>query len=957
MLPVMSPDGRLLADRGGTPEHNTVGLWDIKTRAVVKTLVGHSSRIDRLDFSPDSKRVVSTSHKDGTTRLWDAVTGATLQTVNTGYTEALGVSRNGLLMAWVYWDDAIKVWDTATTTGPRRLLHGQQGGGGSGPCLAMSPNGKLLAVTLHQDNLRTIRVLDAATGTVQQTLKGHLTMIDSLAFSPDGKLVASGSADGIVRLWNAVRSRVQETPGDDSSSTRIFHMALSPDGRTVALDREANTMRILTAAATTIELWDMSKGVLLRTLEGHSKTIQAVVFPPETGRLLSTSEDATRLWDLTTGTYLETLDPNLVCCKTVAFSLDGKLAASRLGLPSRTSRLWDRATGTALPSSVYQINAAAFSPDGKLMALASYDNSIGLWDAAATTILRVLNGHSTLSGTLEFSPNSRLLASAPSRESGGTIKLWDPAMGIALQALKGHSKLIHHMVFSPDSKTLASASEDRTVRLWDTATGAALRVLQHSKPVQAVAFSPDGTLIASEESNVRHVLWNVANGTRLQAPGGHDIETVAFSPDGKLVASFSKGANAIWSIETGVAKQALTPHGKNDMLSIFSPNGKQLASGSDNHAVGLWDTSTGAMTHALEGHTDSIISLAFSPDGKLIASSSLEQTIRLWDTTTGAAVHVLAGHSGYIATVVFSPDGKVIASSSQDRTLVLWDTETGATLQVLNNPLSSGTVTFSPDGKLVLKSNPASTIWLWDTETGATLKAFNDVVRLSSNQSSDALAVPSHRDGQLVASGRGYLIYVWNGMQGTVGVLEGHSDNIHALAFSPDDRVLMSASHDSIRLWDVATESALLVLEGHSAPVCTAAFSQDSKLIASSSADGTVTVWNAATGAAMETSHVDSSMRELAFSQTSSYLKTEKGVLAVRGITACGSADRQHVSNLFIRGNWVTWAMENYLWLPAEYREVRVSSVSDTIVFKHISGRVTFMELGPRDQGKSDSLP
>ncbi|KAF4510681.1 hypothetical protein G6O67_002556 [Ophiocordyceps sinensis] len=459
VLPVMSPDGRLLADRGGTPEHNTVGLWDIKTRAVVKTLVGHSSRIDRLDFSPDSKRVVSTSHKDGTTRLWDAVTGATLQTVNTGYTEALGVSRNGLLMAWVYWDDAIKVWDTATTTGPRRLLHGQQGGGGSGPCLAMSPNGKLLAVTLHQDNLRTIRVLDAAIGTVQQTLKGHLTMIDSLAFSPDGKLVASGSADGIVRLWNAVRSRVQETPGDDSSSTRIFHMALSPDGRTVALDREANTMRILTAAATTIELWDMSKGVLLQTLEGHSKTIQAVVFPPETGRLLSTSEDATRLWDLTTGTYLETLDPNL-------------------------------------------INAAAFSPDGKLVALASYDNSIGLWDAAATTILRVLNGHSTLSGTLEFSPNSQLLASAPSRESGGTIKLWDPAMGTALQALKGHSKLIHHMVFSPDSKTLASASEDRTVRLWDTATGAALRVLQHSKPVQAVAFSPDGTLIASEESNV-----------------------------------------------------------------------------------------------------------------------------------------------------------------------------------------------------------------------------------------------------------------------------------------------------------------------------------------------------------------------------------------------------------------------------------------------------------------------
>ncbi|KAF7508093.1 hypothetical protein GJ744_009675 [Endocarpon pusillum] len=271
-----------------------------------------------------------------------------------------------------------------------------------------------------------------------------------------------------------------------------------------------------------------------------------------------------------------------------------------------------------------------------------------------------------------------------------------------LQTLEGHSGPIYSVTFSADSRRLASASSDRTVRLWDSETGALQQTLEgHSKSVNSVAFSADGRRLASASYDSTVRLWDSETGALQQTLEGHSksVNSVAFSADGRRLASASDDSTVrLWDSETGALQQTLEGHSSLVNSVAFSADGRRLASASDDSTVRLWDSETGVLQQTLEGHSGPIYSVAFSADGRRLASASYNSTVRLWDSETGVLQQTLEGHSKSVNSVAFSADGRWLASVSYDNTVRLWDGETGALQQTLEIGSFLDQLSFSPDG-------------------------------------------------------------------------------------------------------------------------------------------------------------------------------------------------------------------------------------------------------------------
>ncbi|KAL4950089.1 WD40-repeat-containing domain protein [Aspergillus filifer] len=283
-----------------------------------------------------------------------------------------------------------------------------------------------------------------------------------------------------------------------------------------------------------------------------------------------------------------------------------------------------------------------------------------------------------------------------------TIRLWDTATGAEKQTLKGHKSSVTTVAFSPDGQIVASASRDQTIRLWDTATGTEKQTLKgHKGWVNIVAFSPDGQTVASASRDQTIRLWNTATGAKKQTLEGHKslVTAVAFLSDGQIVASASWDQTIwLWDTATGAKKQTLEGHEGSVTAVAFSPNGQIVASASRDRTIRLWDTATGAEKQTLKGHKGLVNAVAFSPNGQTVASASWDRTIRLWDMATGAKKQTLRGHEDWVNAVAFSPNGQTVASASKDQTIRLWDTATGAEKQIYKSNVIVTAIWFSANG-------------------------------------------------------------------------------------------------------------------------------------------------------------------------------------------------------------------------------------------------------------------
>ncbi len=523
-------------------------------------------------------------------------------------------------------------------------------------------------VNLHQVNFTGA---DLAKSVFAQ----RLTSIGSVAFSPDGNLLATGDASGEIRLWQVVDGRQLLTCKGHSGWVRS--VTFSPDGTTLGTTLASGS------GDKTIKLWNAHTGACLQTFQGHQHWVWSVTFSPDGRRLASGSEDKTiKLWDASTGECLQTLQGHT---------------------------LW--------------VRSVAFSPDGATLASGGGDNTVKLWELETGECLKTLQGHSHRVRSVVFSPQGTILASG----SGDyTVKLWDIATGHCLKTLYGHSHRLESVAFSPDGVTLASVGEDRTMRLWDTSTGQCLRTLQgYATWVQSVAFSPDGSTLASGSEDHQVRLWDVETGECCTTMKGHQgwVCSVAFSPNGSTVASGSSDYRIkLWDTRTGQCTSTLQSNRWIRAIA-FSPGGDTLVSGSGDHLLKLWDVQIGACLRTFSGHTSWVWSVAFSADGQTLASGSYDKTIKLWDANTGDCLQTLSEHKSWIQTVAFSPDGQTLASGSCDNTIKLWDVQTGECRQSLQGHVSwIWSVTFSPDGQRLASGSQDETIKLWDLKTGHCLK-------------------------------------------------------------------------------------------------------------------------------------------------------------------------------------------------------------------------------------------
>jgi WD40 repeat protein/tRNA A-37 threonylcarbamoyl transferase component Bud32 len=570
--------------------------------------------------------------------------------------------------------------------------------------VAFSPDGAQLA-TGSIDN--SARLWDARTGRFLLEFKGHAGGVTGVAFSPDGMRLATASGDKTARVWDARTGRQLQEFGGHAGG--VNGVAFSPDGTRLATVSWDGTAR----------LWEVGTGQLLREYKGHSGGVTGVAFGQDGTRLATVSWDGTaRLWEVGTG-------KQILRCKTdteqlltgVAFSPDG----ARLATASweGTARLWDARTGRQLQEyggdiQTLGVTSVAFGPDGSRLATGSRDQVARLWDARSGALLREYKGHAGAVTGVAFGPDGMRLATASGDK---TARLWDAQSGQPVLSCKGHARPVTSLAFSPDGARLATGSEDQTARLWETRSGQLLGEFKgHGGAVTGVAFGPDGMRLATASDDKTARVWDARTGRQLREYKGHTLGVtgVAFSPDGTRLATASRDGTArLWDARSGQFLREYKGHAGGVTGVAFGQEGTRLVTTSEDTTARLWDATTGEELLRYEGHLGVVKGAAFSPDGARLATASFDNTARLWDARTGQQLQEYKGHTLGVTGVAFSPDGARLATVSYDQTMRLWDARTGQQLLVCKCYTDSvRCVAFNPDGTwLATGWDWASLLW------------------------------------------------------------------------------------------------------------------------------------------------------------------------------------------------------------------------------------------------------